>query len=658
MQSKLKVILSILIIVLLVGSAGGVYYAHASRFDNKAQYKTAMEFYNKNNFQESYVAFLRVKFFSKYHKAALFRQILSAEKLGDWPIVENKAKIFITQSSDNTFSERAGYLLAKSYFMNKKYSEAKEAFTKIKNNSKIEDYRHAADYFLGKIAFQSNDFQSAKKYYFEYLNNAPAGTYSLAIAYDMMDMALSHEESAKISKVFLANQKYDETMVVLKDVPKLKSWIYLAMVYFYKNDYEKFNKMTQEGYSSMASGIIPEDLKEFTDFYLAIQTNYKNELKNLRKLSVNRTIPDYFLYKAAQFEDEDTKIKLYKEIVKKYPKSEYIPDCLVAIFFDFGNKTMYNSAIKIGNIFLDKFSDNPQSSQILFWTAKYLMKIQKEDEAKGYFKRLMEKYPDSYYSYRASKSGMTSIASWSFSHVQLPDLKDFSIDFPFDEVNINDAAFIKLFFELGDTQILEEIPLDNLAVKSWCEYKKGNAAKSVYYANRYISDTKKNIPYSNPVWKLAFPIYYSDYINENCAMRNLDPFLVLSLIREESHFVEDARSSSNAMGLMQLMMPTASYIAELKGMQAPDGIKLNNPKYNIELGTAYFAYVLEATSNNTMYAIGGYNGGPNAMNKWVEKLKIVDTDEFVEKIPYAESKNYIKKVFRSRYNYAQIYGAY
>ncbi|MGN0015379.1 MAG: lytic transglycosylase domain-containing protein, partial [Candidatus Gastranaerophilaceae bacterium] len=276
----------------------------------------------------------------------------------------------------------------------------------------------------------------------------------------------------------------------------------------------------------------------------------------------------------------------------------------------------------------------------------------------GYFKRLMEKYPDSYYSYRASKAGMSSIASWSFSRVQLPDAKDFSVDFPFEEVNINDVAFIKLFFELGDTKILEEIPLDNLAVKSWCEYKKGNAAKSVYYANKYITDSNKNIPYSNSVWKLAFPIYYSEYINENSLKRNIDPFLILSLIREESHFIEDARSSSNAMGLMQLMMPTATYIAELKGIQAPDGIKLNDPKYNIELGTAYFSYVLDATSNNTMYAIGGYNGGPNAMNKWVEKFKIEDTDEFVEKIPYPESKYYIKKVFRSRYNYAQIYGAY
>ena len=56
-----------------------------------------------------------------------------------------------------------------------------------------------------------------------------------------------------------------------------------------------------------------------------------------------------------------------------------------------------------------------------------------------------------------------------------------------------------------------------------------------------------------------------------------------------------------------------------------------------------------------MYATGGYNGGPNAVNVWREKFKALDSDEFVESIPYPESQYYIKKVFRSRYNYSKIY---
>lgn len=97
-----------------------------------------------------------------------------------------------------------------------------------------------------------------------------------------MDMALVSSEAVKIAKIFLANQKYDETIVVLKDLPKINSWTYIAMAYYYKSDYEAFKKLVSEGYSSMVSGIIAEDLKDFTNFYLSIQADYKKSLDDLK----------------------------------------------------------------------------------------------------------------------------------------------------------------------------------------------------------------------------------------------------------------------------------------------------------------------------------------------------------------------------------------
>lgn len=657
MNSKLKIISFIIAFLFVSCVSGALYYVYATGFDNKKQYEQALEFYRKGNYQEAYVGFLRIKFLSKYHKAALFRQGLSAEKLGDWPIAENKYKQFLKQYSCNTFSERAEYALAKSYFMNKKYNSAITAFSDLKKKTSVEDYKYASDYFLGKISFINNNFQEAKNYYFSYLNNSPNGTYSLSIAYDAMDMALSHDEAVIIAKVFLANQKYDETLVVLKDIPKIKAWTYSALAYYYKKDFSQFEKIVKEGYASMSSGIKKEDLKDFTNFYISMKKDYKKSLVDLKNTSAGKAIPDYFLYKLAQFMPLEQKIEQYKEIVKQYPKSEYIPNCLAGIFFDFGNKKMYNSAIKIGNIYIQKFADNPQMPQILFWLGKYLLKVDQNDEAKKYFSKILEEYPSSYYAYRATKIGMTSSLSWSFSNIRLPDSNQFVVPFPFEEIDTKDIQMLKLFFELGDTDVVEEIPLDNYAIKSWCEFKRGNVAKSAFFANKYILDSKRKIPYENAVWKLAFPIHYSDYINDNATMRSIDPFLVLSLIREESHFLPEARSASNALGLMQLMMPTAAYIAETKGIQPPDEITIKNPAYNIALGVAYLSYVLEMTDNNTMFAIGAYNGGPNAMNKWREIYDTEDTDEFVENIPYEESKGYIKKVFRSRYNYGKIYGA-
>ena len=207
--------------------------------------------------------------------------------------------------------------------------------------------------------------------------------------------------------------------------------------------------------------------------------------------------------------------------------------------------------------------------------------------------------------------------------------------------------------DLNDDSTWDELPFDNLAIKSWVEASRGNIPRSTYLANKYIVDNKP--PYSNPVWKLAFPIKYSKDINKNCQKYKLDPFLILSLIREESHFLPTARSTSNALGLMQLLPATAEHIAKIISADFPTEYNLFTPEYNILLGTAYFDHVIKITDNFPMYAVGGYNGGPNAMNKWRKLLKEEDLDVFVENIPYAESKNYIKKVYRSRYNYSKIY---
>ncbi len=655
MGLRLKIITFIILILVALGGAGGFYYAHAAGFDNKKQYKLADNFYAKKQYQDAYASFLKIKYFSKYHKAALLKQALAAEKLDDWNIAENKYAAFCSRYKGSTFYERARYSLGKAYFKNKKYDKAKSVFKQVLEQSEIDDYKLASCYFLGKIEFSKNQITNAKKYFSHYLKKAPTGTYALTIAYDMKDMVLSIDEAVLISKIFLANQLYDEAIVVLKDKPVEKCWTYLAIAYYYKNDIKKFNQLTNDGYAKNAGFISAEDMENFTAFYLTMKKDDKKEIEKLLATTANKVIPDYLLYKKASFLPEKDKTAIYKQIVQKYPKSKYIPTCLANIFFDFANNGKIYSAIKVGEIYSDKFSNNDDAPRILFWTGKYFLKAKRYDDAKKYFNKVCEKYQGSYYAFRAASYLENNPKfSWKFTKKFLPNEQE--IKFPMSEMKSKDTEFINLFLELGDTTVWEEIPFENSALLAWNEYKKGNKAKSTYLADKYIKKSDKKLNYDNPVWKLAFPIYYSDEINANCKANNLDAFLILSLIREESHFTPTARSSSNAIGLMQLLVPTASYIADKIKADAPSDYKLQQPDYNIMLGTNYFSHVVELTGSE-IYAVGGYNGGPNAMNKWKEKIKTDDIDEFVESIPYAESKNYIKKVFRSRYNYANIYDA-
>ena len=637
----------------LLAVAGGLYIADSYGFDNKKQYELAEKQYENENYQEAYVQFLKIKIFSKYHKAAVLKQALSAEKINDWAVAESKYEKFLIGAPNNSFTAKARYSLAKSRYMTKNYDKAIKDFLDIKKNSPVEDYRFAADYFLGKISLAKNLSPAAKKYYFSYLKNSPSGTYSLTIAYDAMKMALSDSEAVTVAKIFLSNQKIDEALVVLKDVPIDKKWTYLAIAQYYKNDFENYKKTIAEGFAKHALSIDKQDLKTFVDFYISTQSDVLKTLNELQKSTAGKTIPDYFLYKIAQLQPQDKKVAIYKDIVKKYGKSEYLDDCLVGVFFDFAAKKQLNAAVKVGEIYIKKFPDTPYEPQILFWTGKYLLKLKRAEDADKYFNMLKYKYEDSYYAFRASRANMETLKSWNFSKNLLPSSKE--IPFPYKTLDSADVSLAKVFVELGDRTIWNDILLKNYAVTSWNEYKKGNIPLSVYLADKYLQEKKEPLEYSNPVWQLAFPLNYTEEINKNCEMRNLDAFHILALMREESHFDYKARSSSNALGLMQVMLSTASFIAEKKGFETPDERKLLTPEYNIALGTAYFAYVLDVVNNVPMYATGGYNGGPNAMNSWREKFKGLDTDEFVESIPYPESLYYIKKVYRSRYNYSKIY---
>ena len=90
MSIKVKIIIAIVVLFVLLAVGGGLYIADSHGFDNKKQYELAEKQYENGNYQEAYVQFLKIKCFSKYRKAAILKQALSAEKLNDWAVAESK----------------------------------------------------------------------------------------------------------------------------------------------------------------------------------------------------------------------------------------------------------------------------------------------------------------------------------------------------------------------------------------------------------------------------------------------------------------------------------------------------------------------------------------------------------------------------------------
>ncbi len=159
-----------------------------------------------------------------------------------------------------------------------------------------------------------------------------------------------------------------------------------------------------------------------------------------------------------------------------------------------------------------------------------------------------------------------------------------------------------------------------------------------------------------PYWEALFPKAYWTDLRKYSVLNGLDPYLVASLIRQESEFNALALSRANAVGLMQLLPKTGKSVAKqvkLKGYSAP---QLYTPAVNLELGTRYFKEMVDKYNGQFEYALAAYNAGTDRVGDWLGQGHYRDPQEFVESIPFTETREYVQAILRNANVYRQLYG--
>lgn len=156
------------------------------------------------------------------------------------------------------------------------------------------------------------------------------------------------------------------------------------------------------------------------------------------------------------------------------------------------------------------------------------------------------------------------------------------------------------------------------------------------------------------VLKQVYPKKYNEYVTKYAEQYGVDSMLVYAIIKAESNFKPDIKSSSNAMGLMQLMEETAIETAEKIDIEYTEGC-LYNPETNINLGIKYYSELLKEYDNNYLLALTAYNAGTGNVKKWIEKGIIKPDGSNIEDIPYKETNNYVRKIVRDYNIYKDLY---
>ncbi|HUF04762.1 MAG TPA: transglycosylase SLT domain-containing protein [Aridibacter sp.] len=206
----------------------------------------------------------------------------------------------------------------------------------------------------------------------------------------------------------------------------------------------------------------------------------------------------------------------------------------------------------------------------------------------------------------------------------------------------------------GETAV--NSPSVNLALAQHYRLKGDNVNALLTLAKSY-PDYAQMFPeeMTRDEWDIFYPLTNWNEIKYWSNRRSLDPYNVAGLIRQETIFSPRARSSANAYGLMQLLIPTARTMARKYGANTTSitAEVLYQPSLNIELGTAYMREQL-SKYGRIEYMSVAYNAGPGRMVSWQKSLP-VEIDEFVEKIPFNETRGYVKGVIRNSAQYRRLY---
>lgn len=184
-------------------------------------------------------------------------------------------------------------------------------------------------------------------------------------------------------------------------------------------------------------------------------------------------------------------------------------------------------------------------------------------------------------------------------------------------------------------------------------YDQALRAVKVYVPN-YLQIPMDNSPES--FWRAAFPLPYRSSLEDQARQKDLDPFLLAGLIRQESEFNPKAKSRANALGLTQVLPSTGRQLSRKNGITRFVPKMLYDPEVNLKLGTYYLRQLLESLNGNWEETLASYNAGRARVVRWLSWARFREPAEFIETIPITETRDYVQTVLRNASVYRKLYG--
>jgi soluble lytic murein transglycosylase len=317
-----------------------------------------------------------------------------------------------------------------------------------------------------------------------------------------------------------------------------------------------------------------------------------------------------------------------------------------------------------------------ETSAALYWRARLAEEDNQPIMARAFYQKLSDRYRNFYYAElgRQRMKHLPPVATDASTQYALLDrvppldgnAKVAAAEPPHDELHVQKAELLGngglVDFAVRELQAAAAATPDG---GSWGPAETAQLYDETGHYDQAIELMKHSAPnyfaldipdLPRKYWEALFPKAYWSDLKRSAAANALDPYLVASLIRQESEFNPNAVSRANAVGLMQLLPKTGKQVAKEVKLQRYNPSQLYTPAVNLQLGTRYFRGMVDKFGGSFEYALAAYNAGSDRVDEWLGQGKYRDPQEFVESIPFTETREYVQAIMRNASLYKQLYG--
>ncbi|WP_041792477.1 transglycosylase SLT domain-containing protein [Stigmatella aurantiaca] len=370
----------------------------------------------------------------------------------------------------------------------------------------------------------------------------------------------------------------------------------------------------------------------------------------------------------------DQALARLEELERNYPKADFLGEALFKAFWIARTRKVPDGGLDLLSRIEQRFADADETYDVeraLYWRARTLQERGDMPGAVGLFEKLAVEHPATYYGLMA-RSQLGEVDKDRLERIapQLVFTPETASPWPLHAGSMEKDPHFLAGVEMMRLGFPEAVSSELLAVNrtglppepmrlivhllSLAGDERSAHAVARVALRRDLGG--RITPQTRSVWEIAYPNAFRELIEKHTRAAGVEPDLLQALMREESALDPKALSWAGALGLTQLMPYTAKGVAQQLKIKNFRVEALLDPDLNIRLGAHYLGELVKKFDGHTPFAVGSYNAGSGAVNRWRSERPGMPLDAWVEEVPIAETRGYIKRVLRSYNTYQLLYG--